>query len=254
MKKLLGFFISKFLWVNVLLLIIAFIVIVKLALVFTDIYSHHGESIVVPDLTGMQVEEAKTKLKTMKLKLLVVDSLYKNKVKPGSIISQVPKPGFAVKRKRKIKLVVATSTPEKVELQKGIDLSLRQAIQMLMSKGLEVGELRFKQSQFSNLVLGFEIDGKTIEESTIVNKGTVVDIIVGKDYRHRAVVPRLKDKYLEDASIQILMSGLNLGRIEYSESVETYLDTLKATVYKQSMMSGNKVTPGSKINIYLTKK
>src|SRR5688572_26971203 len=69
-------------------------------------YTHHGESITVPDLRGMTQEKLEHFLENKHLQYKVVDSLFETKKAPGTILEQDPAPDSKVKENRTIYLTV----------------------------------------------------------------------------------------------------------------------------------------------------
>jgi len=254
MKKFFSFFISKVFFLNLIIAIIVIIVIIKLTLLFLANYSHHGEKIKVPNLTNLSLQAAKQKLGILDLKCVVADSSYHRTIKPGNIIKQQPLPKAFVKKNRTIMLTMATQNPEKVSLHTTKDMSLRQAISMFNSLGLDINQLIYKPSYFSNLVLGFELNGEPLSSGDKILKYTKIDVIIGKKYGYTTTTPKLKNKTLNDAIFQTHSAGLNVGKLYFSTDVKTYTDSVSAVVYKQSISPGVKVIPGKKVDIYLQSK
>lgn len=77
-------------------------------------YTRHGFFIEVPDLRGFTPEEAVSFTREKKLQTLVVDSIYDNDARPGTIVEQFPTPGSKVKTNRAIRLTINANTPEQV--------------------------------------------------------------------------------------------------------------------------------------------
>ena len=57
-KEFFSFKTNKYFWVNIIAMIVVMVVMIFGVLKWLDIHTHHGESVVVPDVKGMTVEEA----------------------------------------------------------------------------------------------------------------------------------------------------------------------------------------------------
>src|SRR6187402_3459606 len=96
---------QKKFWLNLVISLGSLGLIIFLMFKGLDYYTYHSQSINVPDLTGMSVEEAKKEIEKMGCILESVDSLYeipddvkKEGLGPGDVIKQNPKPKEKVKK------------------------------------------------------------------------------------------------------------------------------------------------------------
>ena len=76
--------------------VIGFILIIFFSLRF---YTRHGESISVPQLKGLSVENAVASLESLGLRYQV-DSVYQMDKEPGLVVEQDPDPNTSVKSNR----------------------------------------------------------------------------------------------------------------------------------------------------------
>ena len=56
-KEFFSFKTNKYFWVNILVMIVAVVLIVFGVMKWLDVYTRHGEAVVVPDVKGMTVDE-----------------------------------------------------------------------------------------------------------------------------------------------------------------------------------------------------
>ena len=77
---------------NLIAITICGIALILLVMLFLHVYTRHGQNVVVPDLEGLQVEEANVILTAKGIHAEIVDSIYRDDAIPGAILSQVPKP------------------------------------------------------------------------------------------------------------------------------------------------------------------
>ena len=106
MKTIWNFLKSRFLWVNILAAIVLCVVICWVVFWRLDVYTHHGEAVEVPDLSGMYVEEAELILKDCSLGYEIIDSVYIRSMRGGEIAEQTPIAGTKVKKNRKVYITV----------------------------------------------------------------------------------------------------------------------------------------------------
>ena len=89
-KEFFGKFLSKYLWGNLLAMLLTVILLcvgVKFGL---DIYTHHGEGVPVPNLTGMDFNRAADLLERNGLGIMVSDSGYNKRMPAECVLAQSP--------------------------------------------------------------------------------------------------------------------------------------------------------------------
>lgn len=250
-----GYLINKRFWLNVLLAIVFTIVLLLATMYALRVYTNHGESFAVPDFTGMPLEDVKKEIMVRELQFQVTDSLYLKDAIPGSVIGQMPEAGFMVKRGRTIFMTICATKPEQVAMPKLTDISYRQALNLMMSYGLNVGNVDYVPSEFPNLVLEQKQYGEVVAEGQLVSKGSNIDLTVGQNrYGERTEIPNLLGVLVDQANELLTASYLNVGAIIYDESFDEETDTLSARVWQQrpEPIPGAKIDQGTSIDIWLT--
>jgi len=250
-----NFILSKVFLKNLGFAVIIVVGIVIVLLIWMNFYTRHGQARPVPDFFGLSIEETVKVAKKNKLRFQVVDSVYTTVVPRGCVAEQNPKPGFKVKKWRNIILTINAFKPEMVAVPNLVDLPIRQAKALIESSGLKLGETRFKPDQSINMVIEQLYNGKKISEGDSIQKGSVVDLILGKGLSNqRTSVPYLIGMNLEPAKNKILFASLSLGTYVYDNSIETGRDTLNAFVYKQNpeYRDDASLQLGSAIYLWLT--
>jgi len=211
------------------------IVIVFLIIQSLNLYTHHGQSVTVPDVRGNKPEELVEQKDYNDFEFIVVDSVYDAKKEKGSIISQDPFPNAKVKRNRKVYLTVVSSTPERVKMPNCIDLTMRQTLSLLETYGLQVGSLEFIPDIAKNAVIKQKYKGIEIEPGKPIQKGSKIDLVVGQGMGSDKIpVPFLLGKKQSEAIKILRASALNVG----SEVFEDAKDTVHVRVYKQKPANG----------------
>src|SRR5690554_7331945 len=100
---------------------------------------------------------------------------------------------------------------------------------MLESYGLNLGNLIYIPSEFTNMVLGQHFEGKPVEPGTLVRKGSSIDLLVGRGLSNETTaVPQLTGMTLDAARKAAQNVYLNLGATIYADTIATAMDSLKA--------------------------
>ena len=192
-------------------------IVVLFTLIFLFFYAYlpsttrHGETITVPDLKGMALEDMDEFLRKRRLEYEVSDSIYYAQYPTFSIYKQYPLPGAFVKEKRKIYLTIIKKTPDHTKMP-DLNGTLKNAELILESYGLERGKITYKPDLASNAVLEQWHEGKKIAPGTSIEKGSKIDLVVGDGLGNRTFeVPRFIGLPIDEAEFSIRASGLTTG-------------------------------------------
>jgi beta-lactam-binding protein with PASTA domain len=250
-----NFLLSKIFLKNMGLAVIIIVGLVMVMLIWLSFYTRHGQARPIPDFYGLTMEQTAKLAKKSRLKYQVIDSVYTSLVPRGCVAEQNPKPGFKVKKWRNVVLTINAYNPEMVAMPNLVDLPIRQAIALIASSGLEMGELRYRPDLSINVVIEQHCNGKNLTEGDSLQKGSVIDLVLGKGLSNqRTSVPDLTGMSLEPARRKILISSLNLGTYIYDNTIINSNDSLNAFVYKQNPEYREETTlqMGSAIYLWLT--
>lgn len=249
------FILSKLFLKNLGLAVLITIGLIVVLLIWLNFFTRHGQSRSVPDFYGLSIDETVKLAKKSKMKFTIIDSVFTSLVPRGCIAEQYPKAGLKVKKWRNIALTINAFRPEMVAMPDLIDLPKRQAISLIESSGLKMGKLIYKPDLSVDVVLEQLSDGNKISKSDSLQKGSVIDLVLGKGLSNqRTPVPDLIGMNLEPATNKILESSLNLGTFIYDNTIMTAEDSAKAFVYKQNPESREDATLqiGSSLYLWLT--
>jgi len=250
-----NFIFSKVFIRNLGLALAIIVGIAMLLIIWLNIYTRHGQSRVVPDFTGMDIEEVTRTARKNKLKYQISDSVYTNIVDRGCVAEQHPKSGLKVKKWRTIAVTINAFNPEMVEMPDLVELPKRQALALIESSGMETGSLRYIPDISVDVVLQQLHNGKDIMAGELLQKGSVIDLVLGKGLSNqRTMIPDLIGLNLVPARNSILSASLNLGTFVYDNSIQTAEDSVNAFVYKQNpeFSSNASLQLGSSIYLWLT--
>lgn len=225
--------------------------------------TNHGETITVPDLEGIHIDEIDEFLTKRNLRYEVLtDSGYTDEYEPLTILKQYPNPGSKVKESRKVFLTLNALNPPKVKMPDLVDGSVKNAQLVLESYGLQRGNIEYVPDLAQNAVLEQKYNGEEIEPGTYIPKGSQVDLVVGDGLGNTVMeVPDVKGMDLEEAEFIIVGSGLKLGSIllqnsditgeEARELIENAPPSDRYIVTRQNPTSERKVRIGEEIDIWL---
>lgn len=234
MKRLKAFFLNKYLWLNILLAIAFLLLLFWGAFKWLDWMTDHGESVTVPDLKGMTLEEVDEYLANKQLRYKIMDSTYNSGLDPHEVYSQNPREGSKVKENRNIYIAINALNAPNNKVPNLERKSYETALNKLRNEGFKVGEIIYKPDRFENSVIELQFNGKKLEPFAELPEGSVIDIVVGSGLGNPEVpVPNLIGLTLSKAIFYLQGYDLNIGYTVYDESVQSRSDTLDAVIFKQ---------------------
>jgi beta-lactam-binding protein with PASTA domain len=225
-----------------------------LLLVFFYVYlpnaTNHGETITVPKLEGITLEELEAYLDDKDLTFEVNDSTYRAGVKPHSVLNQHPSPGSKVKKNRRIYITIASINPPDVKMPKLIDNSLRSAEMILKGHDLILDSIHYVPSPYPNLVLRQLVNNKDIKAGDFIPKGTKVTLYVSNGTGNEEIeLPNLKGLSLDEAKVLLSGSNLVLGVVKYDASSNEKEGTIISQ--KPTFTTGAKIHVGDMVDIWV---
>ncbi|MET4107443.1 PASTA domain-containing protein [Hymenobacter sp. UYP22] len=233
------------------------IVVATAALVFGFFYvylpitTNHGETIVVPKVTGMNQAALEDYLDERDLAYFVDDSTYNARIPAGTVLTQEPKAGERVKEGRKIYVSVSMKNPPVIKMPKLTDGSVKNAQMILKSYDLVVGQLKFVPNIQKDAVLKQLVNGKEIAPGASITKGTRVDLEVGDGLGNQEFpVPNLVNMPADEATTLLVGQGLQVGEIFYQEPEDGQTE---GTVVKQRPASapGTTIRMGQLVDLWV---
>ena len=170
---------SRYLWGNLIAMVVVCVLIafgVKLGL---DVYTHHGETIEVPDVRRMSLADARAALADMMLEVEVSDTGYVKEQPADCILEQSPAPGTLVKSGHRIALVVNASNTPTLTLPDIVDnCSAREATAKLKAMGFRLGQPQLVEGE-KDWVYGILVDGRERSAGERIAIDKMVVILVG---------------------------------------------------------------------------
>lgn len=161
-KEFIGKFKSRMLWGN-LAAMAGVIVLLAVGFKFAvDIYTHHGESIVIPNLIHKSFERSSATLHRLGLELQVSDTGYVKTLPPGCVLEQFPAAGEHVKSGHIIYITINATHSPTITLPDVIDnCSLREAMARLTAMGFKLNPPQFVPGE-KDWVYGITVNGRHV--------------------------------------------------------------------------------------------
>ncbi|MBE0677744.1 MAG: PASTA domain-containing protein [Bacteroidales bacterium] len=246
---------SRVFWKQLALALVIGVAIILFLIIWLNIYTRHGQSRPTPEIRGLTITEAQHVVHKNRMKLQIIDSVYTAFVPRGCVAEQTPLPGHRVKKGRTIQATINAFNPEMVAVPDLVGLPRRQALSIIETAGLQIGQLNYVSDLTVDFVLRQTLHGRDVSPGDSVQKGMVIDLVLGRGLSsQRTALPRLTGTTLEQARNEILGASLNLGAYVFDTTVLTADDSINAFVYKQNPVyhPDASVQLGSAVYIWLT--
>ena len=174
---------SKYIWLNLLAMAIVLVLLVVGAKFGIDMYTHHGEAILIPDIRHKSYADAKQILANEGLLIEVTDTGYVRTLPADCILEQSPQPGDKVKSGHVIYVIVNSGNTPTITLPDIIDnSSVREAIAKLTAMGFKVGPPQYIVGE-REWVYGATVNGRHVSAGERIPVGAVVVLQVGNGAR-----------------------------------------------------------------------
>ena len=166
LKDFFSFKNNRAFWLNLIAMPVVVIAVILGVLHWLDVYTHHGESIIVPNVNGLPVKEAQNEFSKKNLRVEIVDSNYVKGILAGAVLEQKPAAGSKVKIGRTIYLTINTGEAPKVTIPDIIDnSSFRQAEARLRALGFKLTEPEYIEGE-KDWIYGVKYNGKELLQSS----------------------------------------------------------------------------------------
>lgn len=156
-------------------------VLLWIIMIFLDIWTHHGDDSIVPDIKHLTYAEAHTRLAEADLNIEISDSVYDTSYPPGTIIESWPKAGSHVKRGRKVYVTLTAFSAKHVTISMPVTgVSVRQAMSYLNALGINTVRIVNVPSQYPNLVERALVGDRPIGVGSVLPVDASVTLEVGQ--------------------------------------------------------------------------
>ncbi len=259
-KELFSFIFSKTFLKHLGLIILFIAVVITAILWWLDIYTNHGQKLVLPDYSNVKVDKATKDAKERKFVIIVDDSTHIVGKPGGIIIAQNPKPGAKVKENRKIYVTVTKYNPDKIKIN---DLPL------LYGRNFEAKKRELAILKINSKIKGYKYDigspnyilevfynGKSIiskkgkSNNVEIEKGGTLEFILSRKSGGSTNLPQLKCKTLEQALFLLESRNLNIGLIRKNGDIVS--DTEPGFITKQIPAAIDNIPMGTTVDLYIS--
>ena len=243
-------------WVNLLVAIGLFFIILFAVLQLLGIITNHGSYLKIPSVTGMNGKDAVTLLEDKGFNVVVLDSVYTDTARKGIVLKQYPEAGNLVKINRTIFLTINKSELPNVDMPSLEGKSLNFAIEILRQSHLQLGDTVYRSDFMKGTVLEQSIRGRRIGSGMKVPWGARIDLVIGSGLSNEEiVVPDLAGLTYTEAKIILEQNGILLGATIADPDV---IDTANAFIWKQMPPHENEdhqflyIKPGQLMDLWIS--
>lgn len=180
--------------------------------VYLPVTTNHGQTITVPDVTRLSLDELQNILDDRNLRYEVSDCTFVAGAQPLTVTQQYPRANMKVKQDRKIYVTVTRRMAPLVTMPQLVSLTFRSAELSLRSLGLDVGDKNYVPDVAKNAVLRQLYKGKEVAAGTPIPKGAKIDLEIGDGLGNTMFdIPDVVGLQLDEAEAAIRGSSLKIG-------------------------------------------
>ena len=222
-------------------------------------YTNHGESLQVPDYTGFKLEQAVKKAKGRNLKVVVIDSIWRQGMEPNVVLEQFPEPFARIKEGRTIYIKTTKFEADEVELPTltGIyDFNQYQNSLKRLQIDAVIRERIFDNKLEPNTILHFYYGDEKVTETMVregykVPQNSVLEFVITTRGGFTVEALDLVCQTYSAAEFRINSASLGFGEIVEDPNVT---DRATAYIYRQDppFTPGQRLQPGTRIKLYLS--
>lgn len=195
---------------------VTLVVLVLFFYVFLPAYTRQGDQVSVPDVSEKSFEEAISLLEGAGLSYNL-DTLYdfNPNFAPLAVTKQDPPPDSKVKPGRKVYLYINRDTPSRIAFPNILDKSLFEATAELGKWNIKIGRVEYVEGEYANLVEKVYFKSKVLRAGDMVEKFSVVNLVVSKGPGENAEYVSVEKMLVGDAVNALQMRGFSVGQIRY---------------------------------------
>jgi beta-lactam-binding protein with PASTA domain len=217
-------------------------------------YTKHGEGLNVPEVKGLSLAQAVSKLEDLGLRY-EIDSVYVMDKPPGIVTDQDPDANTFVKGNRTIYLTINTAQAPNVKFPDIESKSLREAQAILESYRLKLGDTTYSPDVAKDVVLEAYFGGQQIRPGEVLPTGSMITLVLGDGLGEEDVeLPNLVGLTLNEAKLSLRGSTLTLGQVTYEGEITDSANAVVVTQFPLVADSVSKVKRGFPVNITLSNK
>lgn len=209
-------------------------------------FTKHGEELMVPNVTGKDVNAAIAELTKMKFEV-DVDSTYEPDHTPLIVLKQVPDTNSIVKEGRTIFLTVNMVDPPHIQMPNLVNLSYRSAAMLLKNNKLKVGDTTYRPDIAAGAIIEQHYRGANIRPGEMIPQGSKIDLIIGDGLGNTEFnVPKLTGMTVDEAMTTLNQYNL-IPILNPADAMSKITDTATAIVVDQEPRDMNEAGMANRI-------
>ena len=230
-----------------ILIIIATILVVALGITLGFLgmkkFMEGGKDVKIPNVVGEKVEDAKSKLEGLGLKVLEVTE--ESDQEKGIVLKVDPNVDSTVKTGSEVKLTVSGGEGQ-IKVPNFAEMNLDSVKRTLKSLGLELGTV---DEEYSDSVPRGEVISQSPNANESVDKGSKVNVTIskGKEIKTTTLnIPDVSGKSVDEAKSILANAGVEANAVK-GEAAKSEGEAGK--VYSQSQSGPFRIKQGEKVTI-----
>ena len=230
-----------------ILIIIATILVVALGITLGFLgmkkFMEGGKDVKIPNVVGEKVEDAKSKLEALGLKVLEVTE--ESDQEKGIVLKVDPNGDSTVKSGSEVKLTVSGGEGQ-IKVPNFAEMNLDSVKRTLKSLGLEIGTVN---EEYSDSVPRGEVISQSPNANESVDKGSKVNVTIskGKEIKTTTLnIPDVSGKSVDEAKSILANAGVEANAVK-GEAAKSEGEAGK--VYSQSQSGPFRIKQGEKVTI-----
>lgn len=250
------FITNKPFWVNLLVAIGLFFLILFTVLQLLGVITNHGSYLKIPSVAGMNGKDAIELLEEKGFNVVVLDSVYTDTARKGIVLKQYPDAGNLVKINRTVFLTINKSALPDVDMPSLEGKSYAYAVEILRRSHLRLGDTVYRSDFMKGTVLEQSLRGRRMRSGMKVPWGSRIDLVIGSGLSNEPIlVPDLIGLTYAEARALLEGNGILLGAAIPDADVT---DTENAFVWKQIPPHQNAdsqflyIKPGQLMDLWLS--
>ncbi len=178
-KEFLSFRKNSLFWGNIIAMVVVAAGVIFGVLKALDVYTRHGEAVVVPDVKGLSLPEAQKMFADRGLNCMVADSNYVKNLPAGCVLDYNPTAGQRVKEGRMVYLTINTlNVPLQVVPDVADNSSVRQAEARLLAAGFRLTNNDSIPGE-KDWVYAVKYRGDSLAIGAKVPMGAILTLVIG---------------------------------------------------------------------------
>ncbi|MBB4079636.1 D-alanine-D-alanine ligase [Lewinella aquimaris] len=220
-----------------------------------NLYTNHGESMVIPTFEGMQIDEARRVAEQEGLNIDVTIGAFDPAKPAGLVVQQQPRVGSRVKNNRTVYLTVLSEDAPDVVLPSLVgNYDYNQYVRLLKVKNIKyrVREREFDAKQEDGTILYLYYDDRKITDEDLregvrVPMGSTIDFVITQRKGGKVTLPDYRCQQYGTAEFAITGSQLVIGRVSGD-----FTDRYQAYITGTEPVAGTVLETGAKVNLVLS--